>query len=141
MEKAVDFVVKVKRGLVASSVNVRIRVLRTFFNVLHQEGIEGSRHKSWEQWPDIMALILDSGIRLNEIGSLEKKDINFAKRPIVLPAFKNKNRKSRILLLSAETVRLLKQLMAESSAVFESPYVHNELRRTTKREDSPEGIQ
>lgn len=147
---------KGKRGLAASSVNVRIRVLRTFFNVLHQEGIIGhdpaknvslmrqdedtvepltneelqrllkAPDKSqWAQWRDyiIMVLIIDSGMRLNEICALEKTEINFAKKYIVLPASKNKNRKSRVLPLSSETIRLLKQLIAESSAIFDSPYV------------------
>nr|WP_280874958.1 MULTISPECIES: tyrosine-type recombinase/integrase [unclassified Paenibacillus] len=40
-----------------------------------------------------------------------------------MPALKNKNRKSRILPLSTETARLLKQIIAESSQYFDSTYV------------------
>lgn len=155
---------KEKRGLAASSVNVRIRVLRRFFNVLHQEGIidkdpaqnvslmrqdedtvepltdeeiqrlmKAPDKNQWAQWRDyiIMALILDRGIRLNEVCSLEKTEINFAKRQIVLPASKNKNRKSRILPLSTETVRLLKQLSEES--ILEQHGKHSPLSRIMRR--------
>jgi integrase/recombinase XerD len=70
-----------------------------------------------------MISILDTGMRLNEICSLEKNEINFVKKQITLPASKNKNRKSRTLPISTETARLLKQLIAETEEHFDSVYV------------------
>jgi integrase/recombinase XerD len=83
--------------------------------------------KYYAQFRDyvIMNLIIDSGIRLNEICSLEVSEIDFKRKMIVLPASKNKNRKSRGLPLSTETARLLKQLISESEQHFESPFVFN----------------
>lgn len=147
---------KDQRGLSPASVNVRIRVLRTFFNVLHAEEVidrnpaanlslmrqdvdtvtplteeelrrflKAPDRQQWAQWRDaiIMTLILDTGLRLNEICALEKSEIDFARKLIVLPAAKNKNRKSRVLPLSTETVRLLKQLIAESERHFNTTHV------------------
>ncbi|WP_229717113.1 tyrosine-type recombinase/integrase [Paenibacillus aceti] len=81
--------------------------------------------RQWAQWRDaiIMTLILDTGLRLNEICALEKSEIDFVRKLILLPAAKNKNRKSRILPLSTETARLLKQLITESAEHFETSYV------------------
>lgn len=145
-----------RRGLSPASVNVRIRVLRTFFSTLYEEEVisknpvrnvslmrqdvdtvmpltedelkrfmKAPDQSQWAQWRDyiIMTLILDCGIRLGEICSLEKSEVDFVKKQIVLPASKNKNRKSRILPLSTETTRLLKQLTVESSEHFETPYL------------------
>ncbi|MEK3899991.1 tyrosine-type recombinase/integrase [Paenibacillus sp. FSL R7-0179] len=81
--------------------------------------------RQWAQWRDyvIMTLILAAGCRLNEICALEKPEVNFVKKHIALPAAKNKNRKSRIMPLSMETLRLLKQLIAESEQHFSTTYV------------------
>lgn len=147
---------KEQRGLSPASVNVRIRVLRTFFNVLHTEEViernpvanlslmrqdidtvtplteeelrrfmNAPDRRQWAQWRDaiIMTLILDTGLRLNEICALEKSEVDFVRKLIVLPAVKNKNRKSRVLPLSTETVRLLKQLITESEQHFETTFV------------------
>lgn len=147
---------KDRRGLSPASVNVRIRVLRTFFNVLYAEDVidrnpaqnvslmrqdidtvqpltedelyrflKAPNQRQYAQWRDycIIITILDCGARLNEICSLEKTEIDFVKKQIVLPAAKNKNRRSRILPLSTETVRLLKQLIVESEKHFDSIYV------------------
>jgi integrase/recombinase XerD len=147
---------KDQRGLSPASVNVRIRVLRTFFNVLYAEEVidrnpaanlslmrqdvdtvtplteeelrrflNAPDRKQWAQWRDyvIMTLILDTGLRLNEICALEKSEVDFVRKLIVLPAAKNKNRKSRVLPLSTETVRLLKQLIAETERHFETTRV------------------
>jgi integrase/recombinase XerD len=70
-----------------------------------------------------MILILDSRVRLNEICTLEKHEIDFRSKCITLPAVKNKKRKSRVLPLSTETASLLKQLITESERSFESTYV------------------
>lgn len=147
---------KNKRGLSASSVNVRIRVLRTFFNVMYEEDVldrnpavnlslmrqdidtvepltedeikrllRAPDQKSFAQWRDYICfiLILDTGMRLNEICALEKTEVDFQKKQITLPASKNKNRRTRLLPISTETVRLLRQLIAESESHFDSPYV------------------
>lgn len=147
---------KDRRGLSPASVNVRIRVLRTFFNVLYQEDVidrnpavnvslmrqdvdtvtplteeelrrfmKAPDQRQWAQWRDyvIIISILDTGMRLNEICALEKTEVDFVKKIITLPAAKNKNRKSRILPLSTETARLLKQLITESAEHFDSIYV------------------
>jgi len=138
-------------GLSAASVNVRIRVLRTFFNVLYEEEViqrnpaarlslmrqdvdtvepltedelrrllKVPDQRFYAQFRDyiIMVLIIDSGLRLGEICALEITDVNFLTKQITLPAIKNKNRKSRVLPLSNETVRLLKQVIAEVAQHF-----------------------
>jgi integrase/recombinase XerD len=147
---------KDRRGISPASVNVRIRVLKTFFAVLYAEEVidrnpsanvslmrqdvdtvlplsddelrrflKAPDQHQWAQWRDytIMITILDTGARLNEVCSLEKSEIDFVKKQITLPATKNKNRKSRVLPLSTETARLLKQLITESAQHFESTYV------------------
>lgn len=143
-------------GLSPASVNVRIRVLKTFFNVLHEEEVidrnpalnvslmrqdvdtviplsddelrrfmKAPDQRQWAQWRDyvIMTLILDTGLRLGEICALEKREIDFIKKSIMLPASKNKNRKSRTLPLSTESARLLKQLITETERNFDTTYV------------------
>src|SRR5690606_25907537 len=59
----------------------------------------------------------------NEICSLEIHEIDFARKRITLPASKNKNRRSRILPLSTETARLLRQLVKETTQYFDTNYV------------------
>lgn len=147
---------KDRRGLSPASVNVRIRVLRTFFAVLLAEEVidrnpainvslmrqdvdtvqplteeelrrfmKAPDQRQWAQWRDYVVIItiLDSGMRLNEICSLEKSELDFARKQITLPASKNKNRKSRVLPLSTETMRLLKQLITESAQHFDTTFV------------------
>ncbi|RAV19515.1 tyrosine-type recombinase/integrase [Paenibacillus contaminans] len=147
---------KDRRGLSPASVNVRIRVLRTFFATLHTEEVidrnpaanvslmrqdvdtvepltddelkrflKAPDQKQWAQWRDyvIIVTILDTGMRLNEICSLEKAEVDFVRKQITLPASKNKNRKSRVLPISTETARLLKQLVTESAQHFETTFV------------------
>ncbi|MCR2805317.1 tyrosine-type recombinase/integrase [Paenibacillus soyae] len=81
--------------------------------------------RMWAQWRDyvIMVLILDTGLRINEICALEKTEVDFKQKLITLPAVKNKNRKSRVLPLSTETARLLKQLITETGQHFDTTYV------------------
>jgi hypothetical protein len=54
-----------------------------------------------------MMLILDTGLRINEICSLENPEIYFLSKRINFPAIKNKNRKSRIIPISTQNLRLL----------------------------------
>lgn len=145
-----------KRGISASSINVRIRVLRAFFSTLYGEGVirrnpaqnlqlmraeedtvqpltedelrrllRAPDQRYYAQFRDyvLMVLMVDTGMRINEICSLELQDVDLLGRRIVLPASKNKNRKSRILPLSAQTVKLLKQLMKETADHFDTEYV------------------
>lgn len=160
---------KGQRGLSPASVNVRIRVLRTFFAVLTisrkpaanlslmrqdvdtvtplnedelRRFLKAPDRQQWAQWRDaiIMKLILDTGLRLNEICALEKSEIDFVRKLIVLPAAKNKNRKSRVLPLSTETLRLLKQLIKESAQHFETTYVFTTNYGDQLREDNSEVV-
>jgi integrase/recombinase XerD len=143
-------------GISPASVNVRIRVLKTFFATLYAENainmnpsanlalmrqdvdtieplsedeirrlLRAPEQKYYAQFRDyvIMMLTLDTGIRLNEVCSLEKSEIDYKRKMIVLPAVKNKNRKSRGLPLSTDTAKLLKQLITESEQHFDSKYV------------------
>jgi len=145
-----------KRGISPASVNVRIRVLRTFFITLYDNNVidhnpmnnisllkqdvdtvqpltndelvrflKAPDQSRWAQWRDyvIMVLVLDTGMRLNEVCSVEKSEVDFVQKRIKLPASKNKNRKSRILPLSNETVRLLRQLIKETEQTFDTTYV------------------
>lgn len=145
-----------RKGLTASSVNVRIRVIKTFFNELYSEGaichnpasnlsllrqeidtveplseeelqrfMKAPNQKYFAQYRDyvIITLILDTGLRINEICSLEKTEVDFIKKRITLPAIKNKNRKSRIVPISIQSTRLLKRLITESERHFQSKYV------------------
>ena len=145
-----------RKGLSAASVNVRIRVLKVFFNTLYKEDLINTNpaenislmrqdidtiepltdeelhrllkapdKRYFAQFRDyvIMTLILDTGIRLNEICSLEIHEIDFTRKRITLPASKNKNRRSRILPLSTETARLLRQLVKETAQYFDTNYV------------------
>ncbi|WP_366249982.1 site-specific integrase [Terribacillus aidingensis] len=71
----------------------------------------------------MMYLMLDTGMRINEVCELENHDIDFKTRAIILPAAKNKNRKPRILPLSNQVVKLLLELVAENKANFDTEYV------------------
>lgn len=65
-----------------------------------------------------MMLLLDSGIRANELLSLRIVDIDFQTRFITLGGDKNKNRRPRIIPISAHTVKLLLQLINENKKHF-----------------------
>jgi integrase/recombinase XerD len=71
----------------------------------------------------IMFLMLDTGMRISEVCDLEVKDIDFKTKSIILLAFKNKNRKPRILPLSNQVVRLLMELVTENKTYFETEFV------------------
>src|SRR5690606_28213968 len=70
-----------------------------------------------------MSLILDTGMRVNEVFSLEVSEIDFKTRSITLPASKNKNRKPRIIPLSNAVLKLLLELITENKVHFDSKYV------------------
>lgn len=81
--------------------------------------------KYYAQFRDLvmMYLMLDTGMRINEVCSLEINEIDFKTRAIILPAIKNKNRKPRILPLSNEVVKLLLELVEENKTNFDTNYV------------------
>lgn len=79
----------------------------------------------YSQFRDKVALylLLDTGMRVNEVFNLEESEINFKGRTIELPASKNKNRKPRVIPMSPTVVRLLIELISENKQYFDSPYV------------------
>lgn len=81
--------------------------------------------RQWAQWRDYCAMvtIIDAGLRLGEIISLEKSEVDFKAKRICLPASKNKNRKSRAIPITTETARLLRNLITETERHFDSQYV------------------
>lgn len=71
----------------------------------------------------MMYLMLDTGMRIQEVCNLEVSEIDFKTRSIILPASKNKNRKPRILPLSNQVVKLLLELVTENKANFDTEFV------------------
>lgn len=147
---------KQEKGLSPYTINIRIRFLRAFFNVLIKERVlerspmetiklmkvdedtkeplteeevrillQQPNQRLFAQFRDyvMLMLLIDTGMRVNEVCSLEIKDIDFKARYINLPASKNKNRKSRIIPLSSQIIRLLVDLTTETKQYFDSNYV------------------
>ncbi len=65
-----------------------------------------------------MTLLLDCGLRANELLSLRAADIDFQTRFITLRAEVNKNRKPRIVPMSAHSVKILIQIIGENKKHF-----------------------
>lgn len=63
-------------------------------------------------------LLLDSAMRINEALSLRPEDIDINTRSIELAARFNKNRRSRVVPLSIDTIKLLLELIDENKAHF-----------------------
>ncbi|MBX6396375.1 MAG: site-specific integrase [Alicyclobacillaceae bacterium] len=66
----------------------------------------------------IMRLLLESGMRIGELISLDREDIDFKTRLITLSGSKNKNRRLRIIPISAEMSRMLMDLINETQSFF-----------------------
>jgi len=144
---------KQEKGLSPYTVNIRIRFLKSWFNVLVKERILPSspmqtiklmkvdedtkeplteeevrlllkqpNQRLYAQYRDyvMMTLFIDSGMRVNEVCALDVDDIDFKSRYIHLPATKNKNRKTRIIPLSSETIRLILELINETKQYFDT---------------------
>lgn len=81
--------------------------------------------KYYAQFRDKVAMyvMLDTGIRVNELCELEVKDIDFKTRSIIIPATKSKNRKPRILPLTNQVNSMLLELITENKTHFDSDYV------------------
>lgn len=65
-----------------------------------------------------LILLLDSGNRANEFLSRRTVDVDFQTRFITLGGEKNKNRKPRIVPISAHTVKLLLHLINDNKKHF-----------------------
>lgn len=62
--------------------------------------------------------LLDTAMRMNELLSLRPEDVDIKTRSVTLAARFNKNRRVRIIPLSAETVKLLMELIDENRVHF-----------------------
>ncbi|MEK3879798.1 tyrosine-type recombinase/integrase [Paenibacillus sp. FSL M7-0420] len=65
-----------------------------------------------------MVVMLDSGLRIQELLSLRTMDIDFQARFITIPAEKSKNRKPRLIPFSSLASKLLLQLVSENKQHF-----------------------
>jgi integrase/recombinase XerD len=70
-----------------------------------------------------MNVLLDSGLRVSELLSLRAGDIDFQTRFITLSAGVNKNRKPRLVPISAHVTKLLLQLINETKEHFPTDHV------------------
>jgi integrase/recombinase XerD len=66
----------------------------------------------------LMRLMLETGMRINEVLSLKKSNIDFTTRLITLNGSQNKNRRVRVIPISKEMVRLMLDLIAENQSYF-----------------------
>ncbi|MEC0253642.1 tyrosine-type recombinase/integrase [Paenibacillus lautus] len=71
----------------------------------------------------LMLLLADSGLRINEALQLEDTFIDIRARCIRLPGLLNKNRKPRIVPVSASVLREVIRLMEETRDYFNTQYV------------------
>ncbi|WFA04452.1 tyrosine-type recombinase/integrase [Bacillus sp. HSf4] len=67
-----------------------------------------------------ISLLLDSGLRNEEMLSLRDKDIDFSSRFLTIHADKSKNRKHRLVPVSSHCIKLLLQLIAENKSHFKT---------------------
>ncbi|WP_391116657.1 tyrosine-type recombinase/integrase [Psychrobacillus sp. L3] len=70
-----------------------------------------------------MMLLLDSGMRAGELLSLRIADIDFQTRFITLEGDRNKNRKPRLIPISAHLIKLILQLVGENKKHFSTDRV------------------
>lgn len=79
-----------------------------------------SNQRDFVGFGDYVAIvtILDSGLRISELLKISVTDIDFQTRFIVLPGEMNKNRKPRMVSISAHTAKLLLQLVEENRQFF-----------------------
>ncbi|WP_145039937.1 tyrosine-type recombinase/integrase [Paenibacillus sp. Y412MC10] len=71
----------------------------------------------------LMILLADSGLRINEALQIEDTFIDIKTRCIRLPGQLNKNRKPRIVPVSASVLREVIRLMEETQDYFDTQYV------------------
>lgn len=127
-------------GLSDTTINIRLRVYRAMFNYLEREDLIEVSPFTEEEMKEVlrkpnqrdyvgfrdyvaMILLLDCGIRANELLSLRTEDIDFQTRFITLNGERNKNRKLRIVPISAHTIKLILQLIGENKKHFSTERV------------------
>ncbi|TCP55506.1 integrase/recombinase XerD [Tumebacillus sp. BK434] len=66
----------------------------------------------------MMTLMLDTGIRINEVLSLEVKNMDFAQRQITIEGGKSKNKRARVIPITKHTAKLLHELVCETKQHF-----------------------
>ncbi|MEK4970736.1 tyrosine-type recombinase/integrase [Cytobacillus sp. FSL R7-0696] len=71
----------------------------------------------------LMHLLLDSMCRISEALGLRRSDVDFTNKCVTIPATIAKSRKARTIPLQPITLRLLKELISENVADFESDYI------------------
>jgi integrase/recombinase XerD len=71
----------------------------------------------------LMHFLIDGMTRISETLGLKHSDIDFATRTATIPASIAKSRKSRIIPLQPVTARLIKELISENKADFDSDYI------------------
>jgi integrase/recombinase XerD len=71
----------------------------------------------------LMNLLLDGMMRISEALGLKESDFDFANKTVTIPATIAKNRKARTIPLKQRTIRLIKELITENKADFESDYI------------------
>jgi Site-specific recombinase XerD len=71
----------------------------------------------------LMYLLADAGLRINEALNLTTEHLNVKGRCLELPAWMNKNRKPRVVPISAEVVRELLTLINENRQYFDTDHI------------------
>ncbi|QVY62933.1 tyrosine-type recombinase/integrase [Cytobacillus gottheilii] len=71
----------------------------------------------------LMHLLIDSMCRISEALGLRRADVDFTNKSVTIPATIAKSRKARTLPLQPITLRLLKELINENIADFDSNYI------------------
>jgi integrase/recombinase XerD len=146
-----------KKGLSASTINIRLRTLRTMCRFWYSEGylsanpmekikllktdddnlrgytekelkklfgVIDTRQFSGYRDKVIMLLMLDTGMRINEVANVKTQNIDQKRMVITVPAEIAKNRKSRTIPISRKVMKMLLELHAENKQYFEeSDYV------------------
>jgi integrase/recombinase XerD len=143
-------------GLSDTTINIRLRVFRAFFNYLEKEELiefnpmdnikllrqdidltncftdeevkellRQPNQRDFVGFRDFVAmnLLLDSGLRVGEMCNLRAGDIDFQTRFITIQGEKSKNRRPRLVPISAYVCKLLLQLISENNEHFKTDRV------------------
>ncbi|MCA1319766.1 tyrosine-type recombinase/integrase [Bacillus tianshenii] len=119
----------VKEGLLEVNPMDNVKLLRTdidLTNSFTDEDVKAllaqPNQRDFVGFRDFVAInvLLDTGLRMNELINLKVGDIDFTTRFITLPGEKNKNRKPRLVPFSSYVSKLLLQLATENREHFKS---------------------
>ena len=128
-------------GLSPATINTRLKTLRVMFKCLVEEGLidsnpmEGIKNvkrllnvpnqRHYAEFRDyvLMHFLIDGMCRIGEALALKHSDIDFGIKTATIPATIAKNRKSRTIPLQSITARLMKELISENKADFDSDYI------------------